>query len=163
MSSGASEEQISERRLLAQKIRDIVKAIDDDTEKIGSSTGLNRRMRWTKTPGLYSPSLALSDTTNEQKSGNSTNAFEVAQKAANLVSFPICLRKSTHNCTQSLQIVKKRRTTFLQAGIPLAEELSTAKVNALTMLQRGSYGIASIDNELMICQGMLCCSRIWFY
>ncbi|KAN0134777.1 hypothetical protein V8E53_007562 [Lactarius tabidus] len=133
MSSGASEEQISERRLLAQKIHDIVKAIDDDTEKIGSSTGLNRRMRWTKTPGLYSPSLALSDTTNERKSGNSANAFEVAQKAANL-------------------IVKKRRTTFLQAGIPLAEELSTAKVNALTMLQRGSYGIASIDNELMICQ-----------
>ena len=28
-----------------------------------------------------------------------------------------------------------------------------AKVNRLTKLQRGSYGIASIDNELMICQG----------
>ena len=90
-SSGASEEPISERRLLVQKIRDIVKAVDDDKENIGSSTGLNRRIRWTKTPGLYSPSPALSNVKNEQKSGNSANALEAAQKAANSVRFPICL------------------------------------------------------------------------
>ena len=50
-----------------------------------------------------------------------------------------------------LQIVKKRRVAF--ADLPFKEDLSTAKVNALTMLQRGSYGIAAIENDLMICQG----------
>ncbi|KAH9032049.1 hypothetical protein EDB85DRAFT_1890890 [Lactarius pseudohatsudake] len=128
---GAPEDPISERRLLAQKIRDIVNAVDGEEKNTGSSTGLNRQIRWTKTPGLYSPSLALSSTKNEQKSGNSANALEVAQKAANLV-------------------VKKRRTAF--NGLVLSEDLSTAKVNALTMLQRGSYGIASIEDDLMICQ-----------
>ena len=93
-SSGASEEPISERRLLAQKIRDIMKAVDNDKENIGSSTGLNRRIRWTKTPGLYSPSPALSDIKNEQKSGNSANALEVAQKAANSVRFLMFVRHS---------------------------------------------------------------------
>ena len=90
-SSGASEEPISERRLLAQKIRDIIKAVDDDKENIGSSTGLNRRIRWTKPPGLYSPSLALSNIKDEPKRGNSANALEVAQKAASSVCFPIYL------------------------------------------------------------------------
>ncbi|KAI9438716.1 hypothetical protein H4582DRAFT_2146243 [Lactarius indigo] len=128
---GASEDPISEHRLLAQKIRDIVNTVDGEEKNTGSSTGLNRQIRWTKTPGLYSPSLSLSSTQNKHKSGNSANALEVAQKAANLV-------------------VKKRRTAF--AGLVLSEDLSTAKVNALTMLQRGSYGIASIENDLMVCQ-----------
>ena len=44
-----------------------------------------------------------------------------------------------------------RWTAF--ADLPFKEDLSTAKVNALTMLQRGSYGIAAIENDLMICQG----------
>ena len=47
--------------------------------------------------------------------------------------------------------MKKRWTSF--ADLPFKEDLSTAKVNALTMLQRGSYGIAAIENDLMICQG----------
>jgi hypothetical protein len=86
-SSGARENPISEHRLLAQKIRDLVKAVDGDEKNAGSSTGLNRRIRWTKTPGLYSSStLSLASTQNESKSGNSANALEVAQKAANLVS-----------------------------------------------------------------------------
>jgi hypothetical protein len=89
--SGASEELISERRLLAQKIRDIVKTVDGDEENTGTSTGLNRRIRWTKTPGLYSSSLALSSTQNEKRSGNSANAFDASQKAANLVSISILL------------------------------------------------------------------------
>jgi hypothetical protein len=80
-----SEELISERRLLAQKIRHIVKAVDSDEENTGSSTGLNRRIRWTKTPGLYSSSLAPLSTENEKKSGNSANALEVSLKAATLV------------------------------------------------------------------------------
>jgi hypothetical protein len=94
-SSGASgsEDPITERRLLAQKIHEIVKAVDGEGKNTGSSTGLNKRIRWTKTPGLYSPSLTLSSThwQNEHKSGNSANAseLEVAQKAANLVS-PLC-------------------------------------------------------------------------
>ena len=91
-SSGASEEPISKRRLLAQKICNIMKAVDDDKESIGSSTGLNWRIRWTKMPGLYSPSLALTNIKNEPKRGNSANALEVAQKAANTVRFLICLR-----------------------------------------------------------------------
>ena len=92
-SSGASEEPILECHLLAQKIHDIMKAVDDDKERIGSSTGLNQRIRWTKTPGLYSPSLALTNIKNKPKWGNSANALEVAQKAANTVRFLICLRR----------------------------------------------------------------------
>ena len=88
-SSGASEEQASERLLLAQKIRDIVKTVDSEEKNTGSESmaGVNRRIRWTKTPGLYSPSPALASTQNECKSGNSANALEVAQKAANMVRF----------------------------------------------------------------------------
>ena len=87
-SSGAQEDMIFEHRLLAQKIRDIVMAVDGDEKNTGSSTGLNWRIRWTKTPRLYSASLTLSlaSTQNEPKSGNSANTSEVAQKAANLVS-----------------------------------------------------------------------------
>ena len=85
--SGASDGPVSERRLLARKIHDIVKAIDTDSEEkiTGSSTGLNRQIRWTKT---YSPSpaLSLAGAQNDRKSGNSANAMEVAQNAANLVS-----------------------------------------------------------------------------
>ena len=54
---------------------------------------------------------------------------------------------------ESLQVVKKRRAAFTEAGLPLSEDLSTAKVNALTLLQRGSYGIVLIKIDLMICQG----------
>lgn len=86
-SSGTSEDSITERRLLAQKIREIVKDVNGDNENMGSSTGLNRRVRWTKTPGLYSSSLATSTTQNERKSGNSANALDAAVKAANLVRF----------------------------------------------------------------------------
>lgn len=45
-SSGPSKEQISERCLLAQKIRNIVKEVDGSENKgnIGPSTGLNRQM-----------------------------------------------------------------------------------------------------------------------
>jgi hypothetical protein len=84
--SGATENPLSERRLLAQKIRDIVKSVNGEKDA-SSSTGLNRQFRWTKTPGIYSPSL-ISSTQNERKTGNSANAFEAAQKAANLVSLP---------------------------------------------------------------------------
>ena len=89
-SSGISEDSITERRLLAQKIREIVKDVDGDKENVSSSTGLNRCVRWMKTPGLYSPSQALSSTQNEHKSGNSAKALDAAVKAANLVCFLSC-------------------------------------------------------------------------
>ena len=57
------------------------------------------------------------------------------------------MTKSTH----LLQIVKKRWAAF--ADLPFKEDLSMAKVNALTILQQGSYGIAAFENDLMICQG----------
>jgi hypothetical protein len=60
---------------------------------------------------------------------------------------------------QPLQVIKKQQSAF--TGLPHAEDLSRAKVNALTTLQQGLYGIASIESELMICQGMtLSCSCI---
>jgi hypothetical protein len=68
-----------------------VKDVDGNRENTGSSTGLNWWIQWMKTSGLYSPSLALSSTQNERKSGNSANALEVAQKAANLVHFLSCM------------------------------------------------------------------------
>ena len=73
--SGASNEPISERCLLAQKICDIIKAVDNDKEKVGSSTGLNRQVQWTKPPGLYSSSPALSNIKDKPKRGNSANAL----------------------------------------------------------------------------------------
>ena len=42
--SGASEELISERCLLAQKIWDLVKTVNGDEENTGTSTGLNQRI-----------------------------------------------------------------------------------------------------------------------
>ncbi|KAH8987036.1 hypothetical protein EDB92DRAFT_2069588 [Lactarius akahatsu] len=134
---GASEssELISERRLLARKIRDIVKAVDG-TEDVGTSAGLNRQVRWTKTPGLYSATSTssgahwgLDPPANGKKTGNSANALDAALKAANAV-------------------IKKRRAAF--TGLPHAEDISTAKVNGLSTLKRGSYGIVLIENDLMI-------------
>lgn len=61
----------------------------------------------------------------------SANALEVAQKAANM-------------------LVKKRRAAF--ASLPHAEDLSTAKVNGLSVLKKGSYGVILIENDLMIGQ-----------
>jgi hypothetical protein len=84
--SCVSGEPVSDRQLLARKIRDIVKEVDG-TEDIGTSAGLNRQIRWTKTPGLYSPSLTQSNSLTDGKRGNSANALEVAQKAANTVRF----------------------------------------------------------------------------
>lgn len=37
--------------------------------------------------------------------------------------------------------------------VPLVEDLATAKVNGLSKLVRGSYGIILIENDLMIGQG----------
>jgi hypothetical protein len=86
-----SVEPVSERRQLARKIHDIVKAVDG-SEDVGTSTGLNRQVRWTKTPGLYSPAPSHlgSLTGGTGKSGNSANAMEAAQKAANMVHFQVC-------------------------------------------------------------------------
>jgi len=133
-SASLSGESVSERQLLARKIRDIVNGADGaDLEDVGTtSTGLNRQVRWTKTPGLYSPSFTHLASLTNPKSGNSANAKEVAQKAANAV-------------------IKKRRTAF--TNLPHAEELSTAKVNALSALDRGSYGVVLIENDLMIGRG----------
>ena len=62
------------------------------------------------------------------------------------------MRQSITKSTHLLQIVKKQWAAF--ADLPFKEDHSTAKVNALTILQQGSYGIAAIENDLMICQGM---------
>ena len=51
------------------------------------------------------------------------------------------------------QVIKKRRAAF--ASLPHAEDLSTAKVNGLSILKRDSYGIILVDNELMIGQGVI--------
>lgn len=51
------------------------------------------------------------------------------------------------------QVVKKRRSVFASL-VPLVEDLATAKVNALSKLVRGSYGVVLIENDLMIAQGM---------
>jgi hypothetical protein len=81
---------VSEHQLLARKIHDIVKAVDG-AEEVGTSTGLNRQVRWTKTvtPGLYSPSFNRLDEPKDGKSGNSANAMEAAKKAVNLVCFSL--------------------------------------------------------------------------
>lgn len=91
VSASSSGEPVSERQLLARKIHDIVNGVNGtaDLEDIGTSTGLNRQVRWTKTPGLYSPSFTHLASPTNPKSGNSANAKEVAQKAANAVRFSL--------------------------------------------------------------------------
>jgi hypothetical protein len=149
-----SVEPVSEHRQLTHKIHEIMKAVDG-SEDVGTSTGLNRQVRWTKTPGLYSPAPSHlgSLTGGTGKSGNSTNAMEAAQKAANMVCFQVCpLSVMDSSSRTSLQVVKKCRGAF--ANLPHVEKLSTAKVNGLFALVRGSYSIVLIKSELMIGQGM---------
>jgi hypothetical protein len=115
-SSGASDphrasgEPITERQLLARRIRDIVKAVDG-SEDVGTSTGLNRQVRWTKTPGLYSPSLTRLDSLTDGKSGNSANAMEVARKAAIAVRFSLSCRLIV---TKSFVAGRKKATRCLR-------------------------------------------------
>ncbi|KAJ3516574.1 hypothetical protein NLJ89_g1045 [Agrocybe chaxingu] len=89
----------------------------------GTSTGLNRRVRYeTITSGsLAAPQAGVS--------GNSANAQAAARSGASA-------------------IVAKRRKEF--ALIPLGGDLATAKVDMLSKLQPGCYGIVMIDDELML-------------
>jgi hypothetical protein len=51
------------------------------------------------------------------------------------------------------QVIKKRCAAF--AGLPHTEDLSTAKVNGLSKLEKGSYGVVLIGNDLMVGQGAI--------
>lgn len=82
---------VSECRLLAHKIHEIVKEVNG-TEDVATSTGLNWKVQWTKTPGLYTPSSTHLDSLTNSKSGNSANAKEVTLKAANAVCFSLTCR-----------------------------------------------------------------------
>jgi hypothetical protein len=87
-----------------------VKAVDG-SEDVGTSTGLNRQVRWTKTPGLYSPSLTRLDSLMDGKSGNSANAMEVARKAAIAVRFSLSCRLIV---TKSFVAGRKKATRCLR-------------------------------------------------
>jgi hypothetical protein len=76
--------QDSERRHLAKKINDIIKA--SGTQPKGESTGLNRRTRWTTDKIAAGSSIPATSTI--VQAGNVANAQAAARKSAQVVSSP---------------------------------------------------------------------------
>jgi len=52
---------------------------------------------------------------------------------------------------ESLQIMKRRANAF--KTLKVAESLASAKVNHITYMSEGSYGIAVLDSQIIMVQG----------
>ncbi|KDQ60091.1 hypothetical protein JAAARDRAFT_45943 [Jaapia argillacea MUCL 33604] len=92
-------------------------------QAIGTQTGLARQQRY----GKAAAGSALE--TQEAATGNTENARLAAQAGAG-------------------EIVRRRRTVF--KGLKCCDTVSTAKIDRLTLLENGAYGIVIVDGELMI-------------
>ncbi|KAF8197121.1 hypothetical protein BJ912DRAFT_923213 [Pholiota molesta] len=110
----------SERQLLARKIHEILRL----EEERGSSSGLNRQVRW------------------KTAAGSASNVNYSSAGTGNTANAQMAARAST------AAIIKRRRKEF--SKITLCAELATAKVDMLSKLVCGSYGIVVVDNALMI-------------
>ncbi|KAF8193695.1 hypothetical protein BJ912DRAFT_848156 [Pholiota molesta] len=115
---------LSERQKLAQKIHEIVRL---EESQQGSSTGLNRRVRWEKSAAGSIATLIEADVI----TGNVANARVAARAGAD-------------------EIIRRRRKEFPNVPGMDPNDLATAKVNLMLKLKRGSFGVVAYDGELMI-------------
>ncbi|KAH9015478.1 hypothetical protein EDB84DRAFT_1679909 [Lactarius hengduanensis] len=125
----ATTSQDSERRQLAKKINEVIKAGSVQTE----SAGLNRRNRWT-TEKLAAGSAGPST----RASGGS----DMAVVSGNVANAQAAARKSANN------VLKQRSSAF--ASLKNSESLASAKVNLLCSLTNGCFGLAVVDDHLVM-------------
>ncbi|KAJ7757929.1 hypothetical protein B0H16DRAFT_1822598 [Mycena metata] len=114
------EKPLTDRQLLAQKMQGIVKR---DQER-GSSTGLNRTVRWRTDTGSASILAAA-----VPKTGNAANAELAAGGRAK-------------------EAIKRRRAIF--GRLKCVSRVAEAGVGTTSQLQAGSYGFAIVGSEIML-------------
>ncbi|KAN0127724.1 hypothetical protein V8E53_014444 [Lactarius tabidus] len=118
----------SEQWQLFKKINEVIKASGNSAGSTqGESTGLNRRNRWT---------------TEKVAAGSSVYATSGCTTSGNVANAQAAARKSAQS------IVKQRASAF--ASLNNAESLASAKINVLVSLTNGSFGIAVINDQLMM-------------
>ncbi|KAN0130677.1 hypothetical protein V8E53_011570 [Lactarius tabidus] len=118
----------SERWQLFKKINEVIKASGNSAgSSQGESTGLNHCNRWTKEKVAAGSSVYA--TSGHTTSGNVANAQTAARKSAQ-------------------NIVKQRASAF--ASLNNAESLASAKISLLVSLTNSSFGIAVVNDQLMM-------------
>lgn len=140
--------QDTERRQLAKKINDIIKA--STAASAGESTGLNRRARWNTDKLAAGSTLPAGGAITA--TGNTANAQATARKAAQAVGLSLA---SVILCSftgiPTSQIIKQRAAAF--AHLKTADTLASAKVNLLVPITNKSFGFAVIDDQLTMVEG----------
>ncbi|KAK7453972.1 hypothetical protein VKT23_011484 [Stygiomarasmius scandens] len=125
--ANTSESATSHRRELAQKMHAILRQADE----WGSSTGLNRKIRFTATDKSNETT-----TTSVQKSGgNSANAEVVARG-------------------QASEVIKRRQETF-KKNMKMHDVISEALVSKSTLISRGTYGFMVSGEKILLGQDEL--------
>ena len=142
----------SERWQLLKKINKIVKLAGQPTESTQSkSTGLNRRNRWTT--GKVAAGSSIHATSDHSTAGNVVNAQAVARKSAQMVSNLVLFVCSRNNKpAPRMQIVKRRAGAF--SSLKNTESLASAKISLLVSLTNGSFGLAIVNDQLMMVEGL---------
>ncbi|TFY80575.1 hypothetical protein EWM64_g3442 [Hericium alpestre] len=115
----------SEHCLLARKIHETLRLEEDR-----GYTGLIRRTRWGKSAAGAGDKKA-EDETETAETGNTANARLAAQ-------------------TGATAITRKRRAAF--AGISVLETIVTAKIDMISPIFKGSWGLIIVDDDLMLGQ-----------
>ena len=141
--------QDTERRQLAKKINDIIKA--SVAASAGESTGLNRRARWNTDKLAAGSTLPAGGAITA--TGNTANAQATARKAAQAVglSFASVILCSFIGIIPTSQIIKQRAAAF--AHLKTADTLASAKVSLLVPITNKSFGFAVIDDQLTMVEG----------
>ncbi|THU77788.1 hypothetical protein K435DRAFT_877385 [Dendrothele bispora CBS 962.96] len=114
----------SHRRELAQKMHAILRQADER----GSSTGLNRKIRFTATD----KSNETTTTTLQKPGGNSANA-EVAARG------------------RAFEVIKRRREIF-KKNVKMHNVISEAMVSKSTLISRGTYGFIVSGEKILLGQ-----------
>ncbi|KAN0132137.1 hypothetical protein V8E53_010056 [Lactarius tabidus] len=118
----------SERWQLFKKINEMIKTSGNSAESTqGESSGLNRRNRWT---------------TEKVAAGSSIYATSGQTTSGNVANAQVTARKSAQN------IVKQRASAF--ASLMNASSLASAKLSLLVSLTNGSFGLAIVNDQLMM-------------
>ncbi|THV02572.1 hypothetical protein K435DRAFT_653008, partial [Dendrothele bispora CBS 962.96] len=120
--SNTSESTTSHRRELAQKMHAILRQADER----GSSTGLNRKIRFTATD---KPNETTA-TPVQKSGGNSANA-EVAARG------------------RASEVIKRRREIF-KKNVKMHDVITEAMVSKSTLISRGTYGFVVSGEKILL-------------
>jgi hypothetical protein len=145
--------QDSERRQLAKKINDIIKASMAVPTVCGESTGLNHHVRWNVDKVAAGSTLPVDSEGAVKATGNKANAQATARKAAQSVRFLYCndAFAPINNDPLYSQVMSERHSAF--ALLKNADSLASAKISTICPITNKSFGFAVLDDSLIMVEG----------